>query len=59
MNIGVFFPPRPGPHKSIETLEERIEIKAVKHRSNKEAPYLCSDDIEMVRHFVTTKESCF
>jgi hypothetical protein len=51
MYVGIPLPSRPGPQKSIETLEECIEINAVKHRGDKEARYLCSDNIEVVRHY--------
>ena len=54
MYAGMPLPPGFGPQKSIETLEECKEINAVKHRRNKEARYLCSDNIEMVRHFGMT-----
>jgi hypothetical protein len=54
MYVRISLPPGPGPQKSVETVEECREIKAVKHRRDKVARYLCSDNIEMVRHFGTT-----
>ena len=54
MYVGISLPSGPGPSEDIEAPEERIEIQAVKHRRNEVAHYLCSNNIQMVRHFGTT-----
>jgi hypothetical protein len=53
MYVGISLPSGPGPSENIEAPEERINIKAVKHRRNEVARYLCSNNIQMVRHFGT------
>ena len=54
MYVGISPPSGPGPSEDIEAPEERIKIQAVKHRCNEVARYLCSNNVQMVRHFGTT-----
>ena len=51
MYVGISPPSGPGPSEDIEAPEERIKIQAVKHRRNEMARYLCSNNIQMVKHF--------